>query len=402
MTAKTKGIPKGVPAWLVLMGVLTMTGPVAVDMYLPAFPSMTQDLGAAAGQVERTMAVYLIGVAIGQLIYGPLADAYGRKPPLYGGLILFAGASLGCALATSIESLTWWRLVQALGGSACMVVPRAVIRDNYDTQAAARALSLLMLITGVAPVAAPVVGGQILHYLGWRPIFWLLGIFGLTLLLTMHFSMKETLRPEHATRLSFYNMTRTYADLLKHRQFMMLSVAGGLSMGGVFAYIIASPRILIDIYGTSPRLYGVLFSLNAVGMIAASQINARLLKKRQPYTVLRPVLWLQPAISCFGLVLVLAGWMPLPLLLICLMGFTACQGFIGPNSAALALTEQVGRLGAASALMGTLQFLCATLIGLAVSVWQSDDAASLMGMMLLAGILSNLAGRAGLRRTVGR
>lgn len=396
MTANTKGLP----AWLVLMGILTMTGPLAIDMYLPAFPTMAGELGVGSGQVERTMAVYLVGVAIGQLIYGPLTDAYGRKPPLYGGLILFAGASLGCAMATSIESLTWWRLVQALGGSACMVVPRAVIRDNYGTQAAARALSMLMLIVGVAPIAAPVIGGQVLHYAGWRPIFWLLGLFGLALMAAMHFSMRETLKPELATRLSLYNMVRTYVVLLRHRQFVTLSLAGGLSMGGLFAYIIASPRILIDVYGTSPRLYGLLFALNALGMIAASQVNARLLKKHYPVAVLRPVLWVQPVVAATGLALVSAGWMPLPLLLACLMGFTACQGFIGPNSAALALTEQVGRLGAASALMGTLQFVCATLIGLAVSVWQSEDATSLMGIMLVAGVLANICGRAGLRRTV--
>lgn len=393
---------KPVPGWLVLMALLTMTGPLSIDMYLPAFPAIADELNATGGAVERTMAIYMIGMAIGQLIYGPLSDRYGRKLPLYIGLVLYIAACAGCVLANSMESLTAWRLVQALGGSACLVIPRAVIRDHYGTQASARALSLLMLLMGVAPIAAPILGAQVLHFAGWRPIFGALGVFAIALLVAMHFRMAETLDVAQTPRLSVRHVARTYLSLLAHRQFMLTTLAGGFGMGGLFAYITASPQLLIEVYGVSPQLYGVLFSINALGMIGAAQVNARLLKRHYPSAVLNPVLWVQPAVAVVALTLTLFGWMPLPMLIVCLLVYTAAQGFISPNSAALALNDQSGRLGAASAMMGTLQFVCATLIALAVSFWQTDSALSLMSIMLVASLCTHFTGRAGLKLTPGK
>ena len=186
----------GLPGWLLLMGALTAIGPVSIDMYLPAFPSIAEGLNATHSQVERTLAIYLIGMSLAQLVYGPLADRFGRKPPLYGALTLYILASAGCAFAPNIEVLTACRLFQAMGGAAGMVISRAVVRDHYGTQDAARALSMLMLIMGVAPILAPIIGGQILALTGWRGIFVLITVSAIILLWTVSRVMVESLRPD--------------------------------------------------------------------------------------------------------------------------------------------------------------------------------------------------------------
>nr|MBF0684203.1 multidrug effflux MFS transporter [Pseudomonas sp.] len=381
------------------MGLLTMTAPLAIDMYLPAFPDIESSLATPAGAVERTLAVYLIGVALGQLAYGPLSDRFGRKPPLYVGIVLFGLACVGCATAQSIESLTAWRIVQALGGSACMVVPRAVIRDHYGTQGAARAMSLMMLIIGVAPMLAPIAGAQLLKIADWRAIFWSQAALAFGLLLAMHFLMAESLVRDPAHTLGWRAMGRTYRSLLGHRQFMCMALSGGFGMSGLFAYITGSPYVLIQVYGVSPQTYSLLFALNALSMIVASQINGRLLVSRYPTAVMSKVLVALPVITLSALALSLADLLPLPALLACLMGVMACQGFIGPNSGALALAQQGGRLGAASALLGTLQFLCATVIGFGVSLVRTQDATGLVLILALCGILAFVFGRKGIALT---
>lgn len=390
---------RAMPGWLMLMGLLTMTAPLAIDMYLPAFPAIESSLAAPNGAVERTLAVYLIGVAFGQLVYGPFSDRFGRKPPLYVGIVLFCLACVGCAMAQTIESLTAWRVVQALGGSACMVVPRAVIRDHYGTQGAARAMSLMMLIIGVAPMLAPIAGAQLLKITDWRMIFWSQAALAFGLLLAMHFGMAESLVRDPKHTLGLRAISRTYRGLLGHRQFMYMALSGGFGMSGLFAYITGSPYVLIQVYGVSPQTYSLLFAMNAVSMIVASQINGRLLVKSYPTELMGKALIVLPVITLSTLVLALAGMLPLPALLVCLMGVMACQGFIGPNSGALALAQQGGRLGAASALLGTLQFLCATLIGFGVSMVRTDDASGLVMILALCGILACFFGRMGVALT---
>ncbi|WP_211365978.1 multidrug effflux MFS transporter [Verticiella sediminum] len=385
--------------WLALMGLLTMTGPLAIDMYLPAFPSMTEALAAPPGAVERTLALYLIGMAAGQLLYGPASDRFGRKAPLYVGLALFTMASIGCATASSIETLTVWRVVQALGGSACMVVPRAVIRDHYDTQGAARAMSLLMLVIGVAPVLAPILGAQVLLVASWRAVFGILALIGAGLLVALHFGMRETLPAERRVQVNLRSMFVTYGELLRHRHFLFMALAGGLGMGGLFAYVVGAPRTLIEYFGLSPQMFSLLFALNAIAMTVASQVNARLLTRLHPQRVVRVVLWVLPLVGLTGLALSLAGWLTVPLFVAVIMAYMACQGFVGPNSAALALQGQGGRLGAASAMLGTLQFTSGTVIGLAVSAWDSGNATSLLAIIATAGTLACLSGRYALQES---
>uniref|UniRef100_UPI003340BA45 multidrug effflux MFS transporter n=1 Tax=Castellaniella defragrans TaxID=75697 RepID=UPI003340BA45 len=385
------------PPWLILMGSLAAIGPLAIDMYLPSFPAIAADLGVAQGLVEQTLASYLLGLALAQLCYGPLADRYGRKPPLLGGLALFVAASLGCASASTIDQLALWRVVQAFGGAAGMVIPRAVIRDHLETRDAAKALSLLMLVMGVMPILAPLLGAQALLLGSWRTVFHIMAAIGIMQWLAVAISMRESLDPEYVTALTPRIIAATYRDLLRHRAFMGYALAGGFGSAGLFAYISGSPRTFILIYGIEPQYFGLLFGLNAAALIIAAQFSARLLNRHTPATLLTWSLRGMALFALAALLLTVSGLITLPLLMLCLMGFMASQGFASPNAAALALAGQGRRLGVASALMGGLQMLCGAASGLAISAWHADTPLPLAGILALCAALAWLSGRVAMR-----
>lgn len=386
-----------IPPWLILMGLLTALGPLAVDMYLPAFPAIAQGLQASQGDVERTLASYLLGLALAQLAYGPLADRFGRKPPLLLGLAIFIVASVGCALSETIGQLSFWRIAQAFGGAAGMVIPRAVIRDNFDTRDASRALSVLMLVMGVTPILAPLVGGQVLLFGSWRMLFGIMAGAGLLLFVASLRQMRETLPPENKIALRPGIIWRNYTGLLAHRKFLCFTLAGGMGSAGMFAYISGAPRVFIEIYGVDPAYFGFYFGANAAALILASQLSARLLRHHSPETLLRRAQRFLVVAASAGIVLTLAGQLNLTLLMLCLLGFMGSQGFVNPNAAALALGEQGHRLGAASALMGALQMTSGAVAGLAVSSWASETALPLTGVLAICAGLSWLFGRMALR-----
>jgi len=388
----SRQLTRTVPGWLLLMGALTALGPLAIDMYLPSFPAIVEGLGATQGQVERTLASYLLGLAMAQIVYGPLADRYGRKRPLMAGLVIFTIASVGCAFTSDIEHLTIWRVVQALGGAAGMVVPRAVVRDNLDTRDAAKALSLLLLIMGVTPILGPIIGGQVLFIAGWRGIFGIMALVGATLLFMTARHMRETLPAEKIVPLRVATIARNYWGLLRDRQFICYSLAGGLGSAGIFTYISGSPRVLINIYGVQPQYFGFLFGLCAASLIFSSQLSARLLDRHPPERLLKRAQICVVLVTLAGLALTLAGWLTLPLLILCLMGFMASQGFVNPNAAALALSRQGHRLGVASAMMGGVQMVSGTLAGIGISHWQSNSALPLTGILATCMVLSWLFG----------
>ncbi|TEA79526.1 Bcr/CflA family multidrug efflux MFS transporter [Allopusillimonas ginsengisoli] len=386
-----------IPRWLILMGLLTALGPLAIDMYLPAFPAIVAGLATTQGQVERTLAGYLLGLALAQLFYGPMADRYGRKPPLMFGLAIYTVAALGCCLSANIDQLTFWRVAQAFGGAAGIVIPRAVIRDNFDTRDASKALSILMLVMGVTPILAPLLGGQVLLFGNWRGIFAIMAASSGALFIAVALTMRETLSPERVVPLRLSTIRKNYIALMRHKQFLCYSLAGGMGSAGMFAYIAGSPRVFIDILGVDPKFFGLLFGVNAAALIIAAQISARLLSRHTPETLLRTAQITLVIMTLAGLALTLAGAITLPLLMLCLIGFMASQGFVNPNAAALALSEQGNRLGVASALMGTLQMLCGAAAGLAVSAWQSPTPLPLTAILALCACASWLFGRIALK-----
>ncbi|HUH86683.1 MAG TPA: Bcr/CflA family multidrug efflux MFS transporter [Pusillimonas sp.] len=388
----SRQLTRKLPGWLLLMGALTALGPLAIDMYLPSFPSIVKGLGATQGEVERTLASYLIGLAAAQIIYGPLADRYGRKRPLLAGLVIFSIASVGCAFTTDIEHLTLWRILQALGGAAGIVIPRAVVRDNLDTRDAAKALSILLLIMGATPILGPIIGGQVLLIADWRGIFGIMAVVGVIMLVVTASKMRETLPPEKVIPLRVSSIFRNYWGLLRHRQFICYSLAGGLGSAGIFTFISGAPRVLINIYGVPPQYFGFLFGLGAASLIFTSQLSARLLDRHSPERLLKLAQIAVAAITLAGLALTLVGWLNLPLLMLCLMGFMASQGFVNPNAAALALSGQGHRLGVASAMMGTVQMIGGAIAGISISYWQADTALPLIGILTISVVLSWLFG----------
>jgi len=397
MPAYTSSLSR-LPAWLVLMGLITALGPLAIDMYLPAFPAIANHLGVGITEIERTLAVYLLGLAFAPLIYGPLIDRFGRRLPLLVGLMFFTLASVGVSLSTHITALTLWRVVQACGGAAAMVVPRAVVRDQLNTQESARALSLLMMVMGVMPILAPLLGVQMLRVWNWRGIFALMAVIGLLLMLWVLRGMRETLKPENVTSLRVAAILRNYGQLLRDRQFLGYALAGAFGTAGMFSYIAGSPRVLIGLFHVDPSVFGWLFGVNSAALILAAQVSARLVARCSPARLLRRALKVQLGFAMLGLLLTVTHTLNLLWLMFCLMGFMASQGFANPNAAALSLDRQGHRLGVASALMGALHMLCGALAGWGVSAWPADNALPLTGILVVCTLLAWGFGHSALRR----
>ena len=362
--------------------------PMSIDMYLPGLPAIAAEFGAEPAAAQFTLASFFIGMALGQAIHGPLADRYGRKPPLYAGLALFVVASVGCALAPDVATLTALRFLQAVGGCAGVVIARAVVRDRFDAHTSARVYSLLMLVMGLAPILAPLAGGWILVIAGWRAIFVVLALFGLACLLAIGRYLPETRPAGSVASGGIGAALRVYGALLRDRRFLGYTLSGGFAQAGMFAYITGSPHVFIDLYGVPAHVFGWLFGLNALGLIASSQINRRLLLRHGADTILRRA---NRATVVLGLVLlaVAAGrWGGLPALLLPLFGYIASLGFTAPNALANALAQQGARAGSASALIGTLQFGMATVASMLVGLLGGGSALPMAAVIAGSGLLA--------------
>ena len=356
---------------VLILGALTALGPLAIDMYLPAFPQMAKDLGVETGTVQLTLSVFMGGVSIGQAFYGPLVDRWGRRGPLLVGMVAFSLAAIGCAMANSIGSLLGWRLAMALGGSASMVIPRAVVRDLFETQESARVYSLLMLILGVSPILAPTLGGQLLAFMGWRAIFVMLAVIGAGISAAVMWGLPETLHKEYRVKGGVGLALKTYWQLLRDRRFLPLALATGCTLGVILTYLSGSSFVFMELYHLNAQQYAYVFGFNAVGLIVASQINQRLLRRYTPRQVLS-VAFVVNALA--GMTLAALGatgaggmWGLIALLFVCL----SCCGIIFPNVAAL-IMEPFGEVaGSASALLGTVQFGVAAGMGALVGVFHN-------------------------------
>ena len=361
---------------------------MSIDMYLPSLPTIAAEFGVAASAAQFTLSSFFIGLAIGQAVHGPLADRYGRKPPLYAGLVLYIVASVGCALAPNIAALTALRFIQAVGGCAGVVIARAIVRDRCDAQASARIYSLLMLIMGLAPILAPFIGGWILALAGWRAIFGTLALFGCAVLLAVWRYLPETRPADSIASAGVGHALRVYGELLRDRRFLGYTLSGGFASAGMFAYITGSPQVFITLYGVPAQDYGWLFGLNALGLIASSQYNRRLLLRHSADAILRRA---NRATVLLGLALVAiaaSGWGGLPGLLVPLFGYLATLGFTGPNAVANALAHQGMRAGSASALIGALQFGTATLSSAMVGLLGSESALPMAAVIAGCGLLA--------------
>ncbi|MDA7088039.1 Bcr/CflA family multidrug efflux MFS transporter [Pseudomonas sp. SA3-5] len=340
---------------LLILGALSAFGPLAIDFYLPSFPTLARVFATDVEHVQLSLAAYFIGLALGQLIYGPLADRYGRRKPLLAGVLLFSLASLACALAPSLEWLIAARFVQALGGCAGMVVNRAVVRDLCDPITSAKVFSQLMLVMGVAPILAPLAGGVLLSWLGWQSIFVCLFAFGVLSWLGVALWLPETLSAT-APRAPLRGALGEYRRLLGDLPFLGHALTGGLAVAGMFAYIAGSPFVFIELYGVPAEHYGWLFGSNALGFILVAQLNAWLVARHGPGYWLRRTVWFYLACALVLLTVAVSRTAALWPLLIPLFGCIACLGILLPNASACAMAGQGTHAGSASALLGCLQF----------------------------------------------
>ncbi|KUJ65554.1 Bcr/CflA subfamily drug resistance transporter [Streptomyces albus subsp. albus] len=352
---------------LFLLGALSAFGPLSLDMYLPALPALARGLGVADAEVQLTLTSCLIGLAAGQLVAGPLSDRWGRRTPLLIGLAGYAVASVLCALAPNVAVLTGLRLVQGMAGAVGIVISRAVVRDLYSGTAAARCFSLLMLVNGLAPTLAPVIGGQLMRFISWRGIFVTLSLIGVLLLALTVLVLGETLPRERRLSGGLGQTLRSFGTLLRDPGFMRYALAGGFAFAAMFAYISASSFVLQDVYGLSPQRFSLLFAGNALGIVLLGQCNVWLLRRASPQTPLRAGLVLSAAGGA-GLLLAVTADLGLPAVLVSLFAVVASIGLIMPNSTALSLSDHPEAAGTASALLGLVQYalggLSAPLTGL--------------------------------------
>jgi DHA1 family bicyclomycin/chloramphenicol resistance-like MFS transporter len=340
----------------VILGLLSAIGPFAIDMYLPALPSIGEDLGAGSFAVQMSLLIFFLTMGFGQLVVGPLSDMFGRKLPLYGGLALFAVASVGAAMAPTIESLIAFRFLQGLGAAPGMVIPRAVVRDLHTGTEAARLMSMLMLIFSVSPILAPLAGSFIIDGLGWRAIFWGVTLAAALAALMLFTSMAETRPPEERAGSSFGSALRGYAFLMRDWNFLGLTAIGGFGLASFFVFLANSPFVLIDHYGLSPSRYSIFFSINAVAFFAMSQLTGTLTSRFGLRRVVRVAVAAYTMVMLALIALTVAGFGSLTLMTVFLFVGYGFLGLVIPTTSVLAMEEHGEIAGTASALMGTLHF----------------------------------------------
>jgi DHA1 family bicyclomycin/chloramphenicol resistance-like MFS transporter len=380
---------------IILLGALTAVPAMSIDMYLPSLPAIGADFHARSGAAQATLASFFTGLAIGQFFYGPASDRWGRRWPLFGGVAVYVLSSLWCAAAPSLQMLVVARFFQALGGCAGPVIARAVVRDRFDHRQSARILSQLMLVMGVAPIVAPLVGGAVVSVAGWRVLFWILAGFGGAIGVWMYFALAESRSLATAAQARSEHPIGGYVALLRQRVLLGYGLAGALNSGALFAYITASPGLLIQTYHIPVAQFGWVFGVNAIGLIGMSQVNAHLLHWHTPETILARS---RLASIAFAAVLALdafTGWGGMWGVLVPLFLVLSSFGLVGANTQAAGLNVDPLRAGSISALMGGASFavgaMTSGLTGVLTTAWPSGDAQPMAAVILVAILASSAA-----------
>ncbi|MFC0408044.1 multidrug effflux MFS transporter [Roseomonas elaeocarpi] len=390
------------PSWLpILLGFLTAIGPISTDMYLPAFPAIEASFGTETGTAQITLATWFVGLAVGQITQGTLADRFGRRGPLLVGTLIYTAGSIGCALAPDLGTLAAFRCVAAFGGSASMVIPRAIVRDVSEGLGATRLMSRLMLVSGVAPILAPSLGGLLLGVADWRAIFWVAALYGVVSCVIVWWKLPDTLATQNRVSLGVVSLLTRYADILRDPTFLTHMLMGGFMMFLMFAYLGGAPGVFIEVFQVSPQIFGALFGVNAVGFIGMSQLN--------PYLVGRfgggkVISWGSRVSAVAVLVLLfvsITGPFGLLSVFVPIFVAVASSSLVLPNSAVGALARQAMRAGSASALMGTLQFALAASASLVVGLL-SDGTVRPLAITMLIGVVGALVADLFRRRALRR
>jgi DHA1 family bicyclomycin/chloramphenicol resistance-like MFS transporter len=344
-----------------------MLMPLSIDMYLPALPVIAEQFGVPAGSAQMTLSTYILGFALGQLLYGPMADSLGRKPVVLGGTLVFAGAAAACAMAQSIDHLIVMRFFHGLAAAAASVVINALMRDIYPKEEFSRMMSFVMLVTTVAPLVAPMVGGAVLVWFSWHAIFWLLALAALLASAMIFFFIKETLPAEHRQKFHIRTTLGNFASLFRHKRVLSYMLASGFSFAGMFSFLSAGPFVYIELNHVSPQHFGYYFALNVVFIFVLTMINSRFVRRVGALNMFRIGLWIQ---------FVMAVWMVVTAffdvgfwtLVIGIAAFVGCISIVSSNAMAVILDEFPHMAGTASSLAGTFRFGIGAIVGALLSL----------------------------------
>lgn len=383
------------------LGVLSALGAFSIDMYLPGFPAIAKDLHTTVAHITLSITSFFIGVSIGQLIYGPLLDKYGRKKPLYIGLVVYLLASVGCALAPTADALIGIRFLQALGACAGMVGARALVRDLFPVNEIAKVFSLLMLVLALSPIVAPTVGGYMTALLGWHSIFIILASIATGTLFLVYFQLPKGQKPDTSLSLLPRPIIKGFLEVAKVPQFYTYAFAGAIASSGLYAYIAGSPFVFMELFHVSEKQYGWIFAIIAMGLIGASQVNTFVLRRFSSEQIIRVTLFCQ---SLTGIALVLGSLfhvLGLYSMIFLIWVFLSTQGFAFPNSSALSLAPFSRNAGTASALMGAIQLGIGAITTALVSVLNNNTAIPMTAVMCacaLSSFIVLLAGRKAIKK----
>jgi len=344
-----------------------MLMPLSIDMYLPALPVIAEQFGVPAGSAQMTLSTYILGFALGQLLYGPMADSLGRKPVVLGGTLVFAGAAAACAMAQSIDHLIVMRFFHGLAAAAASVVINALMRDIYPKEEFSRMMSFVMLVTTVAPLVAPMVGGAVLVWFSWHAIFWLLALAALLASAMIFFFIKETLPAEHRQKFHIRTTLGNFASLFRHKRVLSYMLASGFSFAGMFSFLSAGPFVYIELNHVSPQHFGYYFALNVVFIFVLTMINSRFVRRVGALNMFRIGLWIQFVMAVWMVVTAffdLGFWT----LVIGIAAFVGCISIVSSNAMAVILDEFPHMAGTASSLAGTFRFGIGAIVGALLSL----------------------------------
>lgn len=358
---------------ILILGSLTALGPFSIDMYLPGFAGIAKDLNTTVANVSLTLSSYFIGISAGQLLYGPLLDRFGRKKPLFIGMLVYILASLGCVFVTDIDTFIGLRFIQAIGSCAATVASVSMVRDLFPVKDIPKVFSLLMLVVGLSPMLAPTIGGYITEDFGWHTVFFILMCMGILILLAAQIGLPNTYVPDTSISLKPKPIVSGFISILKVPQFYTYAFAGAIAFSGLFTYVAASPIIFMDIYKVDAKTYGWIFAFMSLSFISASQLNSLLLRKFRSEQMIVGALIIQSIISIVFLILAVNNLLGLYETIAMLFVFLACLGISNPNTAGLTLAPFEKNAGSASALMGAIQLGLGAMASFAVGLFVKNS-----------------------------
>jgi MFS transporter, DHA1 family, multidrug resistance protein len=388
---------------ILILGSLTALGPFSIDMYLPGFAAIAKDLNTTVAEVSMTLSSYFIGISAGQLLYGPLLDRFGRKKPLFFGLLVYIISSLGCIFVKDIDTFIWLRFLQAIGSCAAAVASVSMVRDLFPVKDIPKVFSLLMLVVGLSPMLAPTIGGYITEDYGWHSVFFILMCLGIFILIASQILLPNTYEPDLSISLKPKPIIINFITILKVPQFYTYAFAGAMAFSGLFTYVAASPILFMDIFKVEPKMYGWIFAFMSMSFIGGSQLNSVLLKRFSSEQMIFGSLLCQSIVSILFLIMAMNGLLGLYETIVMLFLFLACLGISNPNMAGLTLAPFSRNAGSASSLMGAIQLGFGALASSLVGIFVKNTITPIVLIMALTTIVAFIIlifGRSKIKETI--